>query len=334
MNQVTSIDAFDKFTAAFDQRLRQELLRRQLTPGESIDGNIALLAQINTGILKAALESALVATIGKPIPEDRVGDRVYAYGIFVLVHHRTPNDQPMLNDVLYKIKTTDELMDPLRVFVSDKEFVKIYIKATVGDEYNVPTIDVLRDRETIDTYDFPSSCAIKATHGSGQVIIRKNGEIVDRELIKDWLGINLYRRAREINYKTLKPKVIVEPLIWGQSDVPDFKFFCLDGAVKLIVVIVHEEGKRRSLCFDKEWNEHPFTINQPKAAGTVGRPHNLKQMIATAERLSRNFGLVRIDLYSDGTRHLAGEITNCNWGANARVYPASAEKTVSDIIFS
>jgi hypothetical protein len=57
-------------------------------------------------------------------------------------------------------------------------------------------------------------------------------------------------------------------------------------------------------------------------------------MISTAEALSRHFGLVRIDLYSNGVEHLVEEITNCNQSASARVYPETAEKMLSDIVFS
>ena len=48
------------------------------------------------------------------------------------------------NDVLHRIKTSDDIIDPLRVFVSDKEYLKLYVRATLGDRYVVPTIDVIR----------------------------------------------------------------------------------------------------------------------------------------------------------------------------------------------
>ena len=82
--------------------------------------------------------------------------------------------------------------------------MKIYLKAVVGDKHNVPTIDTIRDVGSIDSYDFPSSCVVKPTHGSGQGIIRKNGEPIDRQEIKAWFSLNYYKHSRELNYKTLR----------------------------------------------------------------------------------------------------------------------------------
>ena len=37
---------------------------------------------------------------------------------------------------------------------------------------------------------------------------------------------NYYNRSREANYKMLKPKVIVEELIFNDENIKDYKFFC------------------------------------------------------------------------------------------------------------
>ena len=73
-------------------------------------------------------------------PHNRLGDKLICLFDFYISHRRTASNELFLNDVLYKIKTTDEIIDPLRVFVTDKEFVKLFVKAVVGDQYNVPTI--------------------------------------------------------------------------------------------------------------------------------------------------------------------------------------------------
>src|SRR5688572_32797965 len=105
------------------------------------------------------------------LPHNRAGDKLASYARFVATHRRFPSDGKLFNDVLFKIKTSDEILDPLRVFVSDKEFVKLYVKAVVGEQYNIPTLAVLRSVQDVDNYDFPASCCIKATHASGRVIL-------------------------------------------------------------------------------------------------------------------------------------------------------------------
>ena len=52
-----------------------------------------------------------------------------------------------------------------------------------------------------------------------------------------------------------------------------------------------------------------------------------------AEKLSAYFGLVRVDLYSDGETCMVGEITNCAGNAGARFFPRSGERRASEIIF-
>jgi TupA-like ATPgrasp len=269
------------------------------------------------------------------LPENRAGDKWASYARFVATHRRFPSDAKLFNDVLFKLKTSDEILDPLRVFVSDKEYVKLYIKAEVGDQYNIPTIAVLRSKQAVDDYDFPASCCIKATHASGRVILRKHGAPVDKELIKSWFNLNYYRMRREANYKTLRPKIIVEPLLFDSDNVEDYRFFCLDGKVKMIMIDMNIRDKpaRRRLLFDANWNVLPFSIGYPKAAHSMPRPANFDEMLEVVHRLSRRFGLIRVDLYSNGDKLFVGEITNTHADAGQSFIPPSAESMASELMF-
>lgn len=271
------------------------------------------------------------------LPQNRASDKLASYARFVATHRRLPSDAKLFNDVLFKIKTSDEILDPLRVFVSDKEFVKLYVKAVVGDQYNIPTLAVLRSVQDVDAYDFPASCAIKATHASGRVILRKHGAPIDRELIKSWFDLNYYRMRREANYKTLKPKVIVEPLLFDSDNVEDYRCFCLDGEVKMIMIDMNIRDKpaRRRLLFDANWNVQPFSIGYPKAAQLMPRPANLDEMLDVVRQLSRRFsGIIRVDLYSNGASMFVGEITNTHADAGQSFIPLSAESMASELIFT
>lgn len=267
------------------------------------------------------------------VPENRSGDRLLAFLNFMLRHKRLPVNRLRFNDVWYKIKSTDEILNPLRVFVSDKEFVKVYVKATVGDQYNVPTIAVLRSSSEVFRYAFPSDCCIKPTHASGQIIVRRDGAPLDRAQINNWFQLNYYRRNREANYKHLVPKVIVEPLIFGESNLADYKFFCFNGAAKLVQVDTDRRINHKRMLFDLQWNPQPYSIAYPRSKSPLPRPSNLDEMLAVAERLAAGFSFVRIDLYSDGTTCYVGEITNCHGGADELFIPAEGEEQASKILF-
>jgi hypothetical protein len=231
------------------------------------------------------------------------------------------------------MRTTDEIVDPLRVFVSDKEFVKLFVKAVIGDQFNVPTIDVLRSYAQAREYGFPADCCIKPTHLSGTVILRKDGADIDFEKIESWFNRTYYLSTRERNYRQIKRKVIVEPLVFGSDNPSDYKIFCHNGKPRLIQVDLDRYIAHKRKYYDSSWNEMPFSILYPRWEGQIDRPENLDMMLAAAEALSSYFTVVRIDFYSDGKDCFVGEITNCPEGAFGRFIPKSGEAIASRTLF-
>jgi hypothetical protein len=282
--------------------------------------------------IDAVLDKAL-PRLRKYLPQTPRGDRLYHKVLFFRKHHRLPNGKQLWNDMWFRVKTTAEIDDPLRVFVSDKEHVKQYVKTVVGDRYNVPTIAVLRNGGEVDAFDFPPDCCIKPTQASAHVILRRNGEPIDRDRIKRWFSINYYDVGRERNYRRLKPKVIVEPLIFGSTNVDDFKIFCFNGQPKIVQVDVDRYINHTRKYFDTGWNELDFSIIYPRAKGEFAKPACFGEMLAVARKLSTGFSFVRVDLYSDGRQILVGEITNCSENAGGYFVPASAEQRASELMF-
>jgi hypothetical protein len=165
------------------------------------------------------------------------------------------------------------------------------------------------------------------------VILRRAGEPVDRERVKGWFAIDYYRLNREANYKGLHPKVIVEPLLFGDSNVMDYKIFCWRGVPKMVQVDVDRYIDHRRKYFDAAWNELDFSLIYPRTDKLIERPANLDRMLDVAARLAAGFSFVRIDIYSDGASCLVGEITHCAEGAGGRFVPPQAEATASKLIF-
>jgi hypothetical protein len=228
---------------------------------------------------------------------------------------------------------TDEILDPLRVFVSDKEFAKLYVKAVIGDEFNIPTISVIRSLKEMQNFSFPSSCAIKPTHASGRIIIRKQDEPVDIEEMKKWFDVNYYRQRREANYKTLKPKIIVESLITHPKLI-ELQVFCLNGMPKTIKTKLVREQITFSNWFDLDWNEYEISTYFPRYTEKIERPNELSKILSVASRLSEPFGFIRVDLYNDGHNVWVGELTNCDNSAGSVFNPRSAEYLISRMIFN
>ncbi|HTU67844.1 MAG TPA: ATP-grasp fold amidoligase family protein [Steroidobacteraceae bacterium] len=288
--------------------------------------------QTQGGLFYRALDLAW-PRLRRLLPYTESGDRLFHRLNFMRRHRRAPNGKMLWNDVWYRVKTTEEILEPLRVFVSDKEHVKQFVKAELGDEYNVPTLAVLRSPAEVDRYDFPADCCIKPTQASGKVILRKDGAPIDRDRIKRWFDINYYFAGREWNYRALKPKVIVEPLIFGGTNVEDFKIFCFNGEPKLIQVDIDRYIDHTRKFFDTDWREQDFSILYPRSTADFPRPASLDKMLAAARKLAAPFSFVRIDLYSDGDKVLVGEITNCSENAGGVFVPPSAEQRASALMF-
>ena len=285
-------------------------------------------------LLKAGkpIGSTILAA-SKFIPRTPSGDRLYALLHFARAHRRLPSSHLLFNDQLYKLKTSGEIRSPLRVFVTDKELAKIYVKAKVGSAYCVPTLAVLRTAAEVDAYVNPDRCCIKPTHASGLIIFRTSGEPIDREEIKRWLRVNYYKSSREQNYRDLEPKIIVEPLLFGVAGAVDYKMFCYKGRVKLIEVHMNRYTSHAASIYDRNWVLQDYA-NSHALPAQLERPPNLDAMIEVAESLSSDFGLMRIDLYSDGESIFVGELTNCSGNANEPFIPPTGELVASRILFS
>jgi hypothetical protein len=300
-----------------------------------------LIAKFRTTLkkngIKTAIRKSFFGAINrillKTLPNNLFGDLIYAKFLFLQTHKRWPQKILKVNDVLFNLKVSKKILDPLRIFVSDKELVKLYIKAKVGDKYNIPTLGVIRNAAEVDNYQFPERCCIKPTHTSNRVIIRKNNENIDLPEIKTWFSLNYYKNSREANYKYLTPKVIIESLVFDCDNAEDYRFFCYKGEPKIILIDIDIRVNRRRLFFDTKWNEMSFSWGYPKAHEKIPKPDNLDEMLNIARKLSADFDFIRIDIYSNGKSCFVGEITNCHASANSPFIPLDAESKVSDMIF-
>lgn len=268
------------------------------------------------------------------IPKNGFGDRLFSLIEFYRGNGRLPRTDMLFNDYLYRLKNSDEAMNPLRAYVSDKEFLKNYVTAKIGPEYNVPTLKVLHSMDEARNYDFPKRCCIKPTHLSGVVILREDGEEIDFEEIQNWLGRNYYYSGREKNYRYLKPKIIVEPLIFDSTDNEDIKFFCYKGVAKFLQIDFARATDHRRLYFDRDWVKQSFSRQVPMSDQGYERPANLDALLTVADMLSDPFEFIRVDLYTDGEKIHVGELTSYPGNGKIPFIPESAEIQASDLLFS
>jgi hypothetical protein len=205
----------------------------------------------------------------------------------------------------------------------------------VGNAYNVPTFAVLKSPEDVQEYEFPASCCIKPTHGCGQVILRHADVGIDINEIQSWFDANQYDNGRERNYRYLRPKVIVEALVFDQAGADDYKIFCYNGRAKAIQLNSSRFSQHTLNLFDTKWQDLNISMNAVRSDEVIKKPANLSEMLEVAEKLSVEFdGLVRIDLYSNGDECRVGEITNVSNNAQGRFSTSTAEASFSKLLFT
>ncbi len=268
------------------------------------------------------------------VPKSRMGDKVIAYYKFLRKQKRLPT-KGFMNDVLFKIKTSNEILNVERQYTSDKELVKLYIAQAVGNDKNVPTKAVLRSEAEVLAYEFSKGEVVKPTHASGLVKFIGNDPIDKNELIS-WLSINYYDTSREINYRYLKPKIIVEESLFGRTNVDDIKFFCVNGRVKVIQWDFDRHSNHTRMLYNRNWDSMNASLKYPLSTKSITKPSKLGEMIEVAEELSKPFSFVRVDLYYDEQlkKFYVGEITHCHGSSNEKFNNKEAEKRVAKELFS
>jgi hypothetical protein len=239
---------------------------------------------------------------------------------FFRVHKRFPANPPRtLNDFFFHNKTR-LAHDPLRIFISDKEFVKLYIKAIVGEEYNVPTIAILRSKVEATAFFQQyqgEKFVVKPTHMCGKCLFGK-GQLAqsDIDTVCSWFDIDYFAITGEANYRYLAPKLIVEEFInFDGEDAPkDYKIFCAKGKPFMVQVTEGRFGNHQRAFYSAQWQKLPYPIKKMKE-GEFQKPDNFIAMLEIAEQLSSAFDVIRVDLFSDGNSLKVGELTNVHSNA-------------------
>ena len=245
---------------------------------------------------------------------------------------RTPR---LFNDHLLRLKADGSLTDPLRQFITDKEYAKYYVAGIVGWKYAMQTFAVLRSGEEVDRLVLNRvPCVIKPTHLSGPVLIYLGPETpIDRKVVKQWMRVNYYRVSRESNYRNLERKVIVEEYFSedGRTVPRDYKIFCFHGCPKVIEVDSDRFRHHTRNLYDTAWNRLPIAIGYPPGLEDEPKPTHLEQMIEVARKLSKPFTSIRVDMYADESGVKVGELTNCHGGGTERIQPSAAESWLGSL---
>lgn len=246
-------------------------------------------------------------------------DKTYVNLYFRLRLHRKIdwNNPRHLNDKLQWLKFNYRF--PLQSIVSDKYFVRDYVKDKIGKEYLIPLYGNWMNFNDINFDELPEQFVLKCNHDSGGLAICKDKNTFDinkaRKKINHSLKQNFYYIGREYQYKNIIPRIICEQFISDDGNVPmDYKIYCFNGKPDVILVckgrFKNDSHKAEYLYFDQDWNFLPLNYGDDKLTNVnISKPENFNEMLEIAKKLSEDFVFARIDLYNIKGKIYFGEIT-------------------------
>jgi len=219
------------------------------------------------------------------------------------------------NDKIQWIKLFDQ--SELTIQCSDKLLVRDYVSDTIGNTY---TPKLIRVFDSLDDFDLPNNLnkyVIKTNHDSGTVYLISNPSDVDRTEILLKLKASLSKtygwKNGEWAYSFIKPKVFIEEFLESfpsKAAPPDYKFHCSNGKVCFLQYIYDRQTKAKEVILspDGQLLKQRLYTDLEYSEDFIP-PKQLNEMALLAEKLSKPFKYVRIDMYLINNRIYVGEMT-------------------------
>jgi hypothetical protein len=247
-------------------------------------------------------------------------------------YHLNLEEPKSLNEKLQWLKLYD--VREIYTTLADKYCVRMFIQEQFGSDLLIPLLFSTTDYRDIVPENLPNEPFIlKASHDSGSFVIVRDKSSIDWNKVRVdcrwWLSKNYYWIDREVQYKDIQPRIIIEKLLLDKDGkIPnDYKLHCINGKVEFIYVAIDREGLNKRNIYDKDWKPLPFTFanklkDTSKLRGLeISPPATLQQMITLSEKIAKIFAYVRVDFYDvDGVLYF-GEVTQCHGGGFDQMRP-------------
>lgn len=247
--------------------------------------------------------------------------------------------QTFFEKVRYRMATDRR---PILVTLADKLAVREYVRERVGEEHLTRLYHVATSAGELRDAELPREFVLKATHGSGGVLVvgdhvprsarlpappvgwtwlQAHPDALDRDRLAavcdEWLGLR-YAYGVEWAYSRVTPRIMVEELLAAGGRVcDDYKLYAFGGRVALVHVSHDRFGSFLRGFYTPEWERLDVRLKDYPAAPPLPRPTRLDEIVSTAERLAAGLDFVRVDLYDAPDRVVVGELT---------IYPGSGNE--------
>lgn len=213
----------------------------------------------------------------------------------------------------------------------DKIKVRDYIKEMGFEEYLPQLYGVWEAAENISLENCPERFIMKTNHGSGGHIICRDKKTLNLEEVKSHftqLMSHHYSRL-ETQYDSIKPLVYAEEFIDDGHAIPtDYKFMCMDGEIKAILLCFDRDANVHKLVYSSNWEKLPYIKGESFIDLDYPCPENFEEMKKIVTIICKHFTQVRVDLYNAFGKIYFGELTFTADGGILRNFTMDAIKAM------
>ena len=222
----------------------------------------------------------------------------------------------------------------------DRLAVRDYVKKRIGERHLVRLLWSGDDLHEAETMQLKVPFVIKPNNSSAKIIFVTDPKNVDwhdiRTETKNWLKDDFSIVFAEWQYRWVKPKFVIEEMLFDQSGkIPaDWKFLTFHGKVRLFYIAFDRFGKQKSRIFyDESLQRLDLELNDtPLFKGEFILPQNIREMIQLSEILSNQEPLVRVDWYLVGSNPIFGELTLTPEAGLGRFKPERMDEILYDYL--
>lgn len=243
-----------------------------------------------------------------------------------------------LNDKVGYILDNYFLKSPITSVIGTKYFAKKYVEDKVGKKHVVKLLGVYDNPEDINWNELPKTFVLKSVRGNfgREVIIVRDKDTVDRADIVRQLN----KFCESPVMKSIHKKRIIAEEFLEPSDplLVDYKFFYSYGKPIVAYCLAKEKYGDTDVALKTfafytvpQWKRLPIVVGGAKS-NDIPKPKHFKEMLKLSEKLSKDFPLIRIDLYEVNNRVLVGELTEDASGAKSIFDKVEWDFKIGDMI--
>ena len=234
-----------------------------------------------------------------------------------ITHHKLNLKNPIrYTEKLQYLRLFVYPKDELVIKAASRDGAREYVKECGFEDILIPCYGVYDKFEDIPFDTLPDQFVLKCTHACAFNEIVRDKSKFDYELSKKkfskWLKTNYGNKTLEKHYSKITPRIIVEKYIGEIEHLPfEYKIHCFNGVAKSLYVVSGRGEDIRYNNYYIDWT--PFDGSQfngwKKRETGIEKPSNFDEMVKIAEKLSKPFPFVRVDLYDINGTIYFGEMT-------------------------